>query len=167
MKKIIILLFIVSIGYIFLNKNEEIIIPNKAIRFRVIANSNSLEDQREKEIIKEKVEEEVYNLINGTTSSEDVRSLIKNNMESIEKIVNDYKVDYKINYGYNYFPVKNYKGVLYPAGNYESLVITLGEGIGDNFWCVLFPPLCLMENNKEDVGEVEYRSFVKDLLDKF
>ena len=56
---------------------------------------------------------------------------------------------------------------MYQAGNYESLVITLGQGMGDNFWCVLFPPLCLLDNDKEDVGEVEYKMYVKNLLDKF
>ena len=63
--------------------------------------------------------------------------------------------------------MKHYKGVLYPAGNYESLVITLGEGLGDNFWCVLFPPLCLLDNEVQDTSEVEYQLYVKKLLDKF
>ena len=67
----------------------------------------------------------------------------------------------------NYFPSKNYKGVLYQAGNYESLVITLGEGLGANFWCVLFPPLCLLDNETEDVSEVEYKFYVKKILDEF
>ena len=56
---------------------------------------------------------------------------------------------------------------MYPAGNYDSLVITLGKGAGSNFWCVLFPPLCLLDNEKEDVGEVDYKFYVKKLLDRF
>ena len=57
-----------------------------------------------------------------------------------------------------------YKGIYYEEGEYESLVITLGEGIGNNFWCVLFPPLCLIDENEE---EVEYTSFIKELIDKY
>ena len=63
---------------------------------------------------------------------------------------------------------KNIKELLikYKEGNYESLVVTLGDGSGDNFWCVLFPPLCLLE--AEDTNnEVEYKFFVKELIDKY
>ena len=167
MKKIIIILFILSLGVMFSKKEEDILIPNNAIRFRVVANSNSLSDQQEKLVIKENIEKEVYNLISSANNSEDVKALINNNIDQIKKIVDKYNVKYDINYGYNYFPTKNYKGVMYQAGNYESLVITLGQGMGDNFWCVLFPPLCLLDNDKEDVGEVEYKMYVKNLLDNF
>ena len=167
MKKGIIILFLVSLGIIFMNQDEEIIIPNDAIRFRVIANSNSVEDQEEKTIIKDKIEQEVYALINGADNTSEVRSLIQDNMEEIEAIVDTYQVPYTISYGNNYFPSKNYKGVMYPEGNYESLVITLGEGAGNNFWCVLFPPLCLLENSKQDVSDVDYQLYVKKLLSGF
>lgn len=150
-----------------MNDDEEIIIPNDAIRFRVIANSNSVEDQTEKMIIKEKIEQEVYALINGANTTSEVRTLIQDNMEEIEAIVDTYQVPYTINYGNNYFPSKSYKGVMYPAGNYESLVITLGKGAGNNFWCVLFPPLCLLENSKQDVSDVDYQLYVKKLLSGF
>ena len=167
MKKIIIILFLISLGFIFGKQEEEIMIPGEAIRFRVIANSNTLEDQAQKLAIKEQVEKEVYNLINGAENTSEVRNIIKNNMDTIENIVNDYQVPFQINYGNNYFPSKTYKGILYPAGNYESLVITLGEGAGNNFWCVLFPPLCLIENSDTDVSDVDYQLYVKKLLDQF
>ena len=167
MKKIIIILFIFSLIIIFNSKEKDIIIPNNAIRFRVIANSDNIKDQNEKMIIKEKVEQEVYKLINGANNTSKVRNLIHDNMDDIKKIMDSYNVKYNINYGYNYFPNKNYKGVMYKAGNYESLVITLGEGLGQNFWCVLFPPLCLLDNQKEDVSDVEYQLYIKKLLDKF
>ena len=89
------------------------------------------------------------------------------------KIVNDklknigYNKKYTINYGYNYFPKKKYKGITYKEGNYESLVITLGEGKGENFWCVLFPPLCLIEADETNNDNVEYKFFVKELIDKY
>ena len=53
------------------------------------------------------------------------------------------------------------------GGIYESLVITIGEGNGDNWWCVLFPPLCLLEAEKTEIEEVEYQFFVKKMLTKF
>lgn len=167
MKKIIIVLFLVSLGFIFMNQDEEILIPGEAIRFRVIANSNTLEDQTEKLAIKDQVEKEIYNLINGAGNVSEVRDIIQSNMDTINDIVSSYQVPYQISYGNNYFPSKTYKGIIYPAGNYESLVITLGEGAGNNFWCVLFPPLCLLENSNADVSDVDYQLYVKKLLDQF
>lgn len=167
LKKVIVVLFLVSLAFIFSNHDEEIIIPNNAIRFRVIANSDSVEDQMKKMEIKSAVEKEVYALINGENNAIEVRNIIEDNMDTIKDIVEEYNVPYNINYGNNYFPSKTYKGVMYPAGNYESLVITLGDGVGANFWCVLFPPLCLIDNSKEDISDVDYQLYVKKLLKGF
>ena len=167
MKKVIVVLFLVSLAFLFSNHEEEIIIPNKAIRFRVIANSDSVEDQMKKMEIKSAVEKEVYTLINGEDNISQVRNIIEDNMDTIKDIVEEYNVPYNINYGNNYFPSKTYKGIMYPAGNYESLVITLGDGIGSNFWCVLFPPLCLIDNSREDISDVDYQLYVKKLLKGF
>lgn len=167
LKKLIIGLFLVTIFFIFTNKEDEILIPSNAIRFRVVANSNTLKDQTEKKNIKKSVEKKVYDLINTASNTDEVRYILKNNLQEIDNIVSSYEVPYNINYGYNYFPSKSYKGVLYGAGNYESLVITLGNGLGNNFWCVLFPPLCTIDESTEDLSNVEYKSYVKELIDKF
>ena len=98
---------------------------------------------------------------------------IQNNLHNFDKIITEsikdesYKDNYNISYGINYFPEKEYKGVIYEEGDYESLVITLGDGLGDNFWCVLFPPLCLLEAEETDTDEVEYTSFIKEIIDKY
>ena len=56
----------------------------------------------------------------------------------------------------------------YKEGNYESLVITLGEGMGKNWWCVLFPPICLLEAEEDqESSEVEYKFFLQELIDKY
>ena len=65
----------------------------------------------------------------------------------------------------NYFPEKEYKGIYYEEGEYESLVITLGNGIGENFWCILFPPLCLVD--EEETTDIEYTSIIKELINKY
>lgn len=167
LKKIILILFFISMAFIYFEQDAEILIPGEAIRFRVIANSNTVTDQTEKMMIKEQVEKEVYELIENASNTADVRNIIKNNMSTIESIVSDYQIPYQIDYGNNYFPAKSYKGVVYPAGNYESLVITLGNGAGNNFWCVLFPPLCLLENSEEDISDLDYQLYVKKLLQGF
>ena len=80
----------------------------------------------------------------------------------MNKIVSLYTNDYNIKYGLNYFPEKKYKNVIYPEGNYESLVITLGEGVGENWWCVLYPPLCLID---EENDNIEYDLYIKKIFE--
>ena len=105
---------------------------------------------------------------------DEARSLLKNNTISLEKSIeetllqNNMNPIFDINYGMNYFPEKIYNVVEYKAGEYESLVVTLGEGVGDNWWCVLFPPLCLMEAEEvKDSEKIEYKFFVQELIDKY
>ena len=145
MRKILIIMTII-VSLLVINKEEQIIIPKESIRFRVIANSNSKEDQLLKKEIVKNLNNEIINIQNNNSITE-TRSYIKANTKRIEDIVsttlknNNSQKSFSINYGDNYFPQKIYKNVVYEEGEYESLVITLGEGSGKNFWCVLFPPL--------------------------
>ena len=145
------------------NKNEEIIIPMDAIRVRIIANSNSAIDLYEKKMLKEEIKSDLYNLVSHANNSEEAGASIKNNIDMIKEIVNNKTNNYKIDYGKNYFPKKVYKGVVYPEGEYDSLVITLGSGQGENWWCVLYPPLCMIDDNNTTT-DVEYRLLVTRLL---
>lgn len=167
MKKLIIALFLVTVLILVNKKETKILIPEDAIRFRIIANSNKIEDQTQKIKIKEEMEPVIANILSTSNSLDETRKEIKNNMYEVKDILNKYDISYKINYGFNYFPEKNYKGVTYKAGEYESLVVTLGDGLGDNWWCVLFPPLCLLEASEDDYEDVVYTSYVKELLNKY
>lgn len=165
MKKIIVFLFIFVTSVTLINNKDNILIPDEAIRFRVIANSNELEDQTLKMEIKTEVEKELFELIKDANSIDDARNMIKNNLNLVKKILNEHNIEYDVNYGNNYFPEKEYKGIIYKSGNYESLVITLGEGIGDNWWCVLFPPLCMLDE-RQNLENTEYQFFAKELINK-
>lgn len=173
MKKIVIILSILTVIFVSGRTTDDLVIPDKSIRIRVIANSNSTKDQLLKKVVRNGVENEVISLLENVKSIEEAREVIKENIDSINKKVeevlekNNYNVSYKVNFGYNLFPEKKYKGVVYKEGYYESVVITLGEGEGDNWWCVLFPPLCLMETDESNLEEVEYKSFIKEILDKY
>lgn len=164
MKKIIIILFAFMAIVLLSNKTDEVIIPKSSIRYRIIANSNDKDDQ----ILKLKINEDVLPIIiksiNEVNNIDEAKTSIKNSIPNIKKILDNYNVDYQINYGNNYFPQKKYKNVLYEQGNYESLVISLDKAKGDNFWCVLFPPLCLIDTNNENV---EYESYVKKIINKY
>ena len=150
-------------------KND--IIPEEAIRIRVIANSNSDYDQNIKIKVKEQIESDMYNLLKNSKTIEEVRNKINSNVEKEKENIStvlkkeNYQLPFEINFGYNYFPKKEFKGITYKEGYYESLVVTLGEGLGDNWWCVLFPPLCMIE--AEDSTDVEYTSMVKEIVSKY
>lgn len=175
MKKVLILIIsLLSLIYLINNiQKEETIIPDEAIRFRVIANSNTIYDQNIKIQVKNVVQNKIFEIIKDSKSIEETRSKLKQNQEEIQNLVDetlkklDYDKDFTINYGYNYFPKKKYKGIEYKEGNYESLVITLGNGSGDNWWCVLFPPLCLIEADETNVSDAEYTFFIKEIIDKY
>lgn len=167
MKKVIIVLFLFTILINLNNKTEEYIIPADAIRFRVIANSNTIDDQNTKIQIKNNIENLLSSDILKSNSKTEAKQNIKNRLFDIEKILNNYQVSYKINLGQNYFPEKTYKGVTYPEGMYESLVVTLGSGSGENWWCVLYPPLCLMDGLTENQTDIEYKSFVQEIFKKY
>ncbi len=168
LKKIIVLLFFVTVLiYLTTGNTSGILIPSDAIRFRIIANSNSLEDQELKMKIREEIEPVFTQIMDSSNSKEETKKLIDQNMSKIEEIIEQYNVEYTINYGNNYFPEKEYKGIIYPEGNYESLVITLGSGLGNNWWCVLFPPLCLLEASEEESSNANYTFYIKEVLERF
>ena len=80
------------------------------------------------------------------------------------ELLEKYNIPYSINYGLNYFPEKNYKGITYEAGEYESLVISLGEASGNNWWCIMYPPLCLLEKNTSQNEKTEYKSYLWEII---
>lgn len=175
MKKIIlIVLALISIYITYNTSNEKVtvVIPSSAIRFRVLANSNSPRDQKIKEEVRDRLQSELYMLLENTKSINEARVLINDKIVEFRNIVEEELesegYSYNIDYGMHEFPEKTYKGVVYEAGEYESLLVTLGEGKGDNWWCVLFPPLCLLEaEEKADTNEIEYKSFIKEKLEKY
>lgn len=173
MKKVFVfILMLLILVSVYKKSNDSVKIPDSAIRFRILANSNSPRDQKIKEDIRDKMQKELYSLLQNPKSIDDSRKIINSNMSNFDEILKDSMKDieysYSIDYGMHYFPSKTYKGITYEEGNYESLLVTLGSGKGDNWWCVLFPPLCLLEaEESSDVKDVEYKSFIKEIIEKY
>ena len=173
MKKIIFVILIIFISiFMYVKVNASVIIPSDAIRVRVIPNSNSVIDQDMKEKVKDFVSGYMAIKLNGVTDVSEAKSIIDDSIDDLNREIKDifinngYDMDFDIKFGKNYFPDKSYKGVIYKNGEYDSLVIYIGNASGDNWWCVLFPPLCLLEADTTDTGEVEYKSMVMEIIDK-
>lgn len=166
MKKILYILSIIFLLIIFINMKNNQTIQDESIRFRIIANSNSLEDQNLKKLIKRELEINLFPLLQNSQSIYETRNIIHQNKNLIDEILSKYNVDYDINYGINFFPKKEYDDYVYQEGNYESLVIKLGEAKGNNWWCVMYPPLCLIDQNSNNKEDIEYKLYIKEILQK-
>ena len=167
MKKIVLVLAVI-IGILCINKTEKVIIPKESIRLRVIANSDYSKDQNlKKKIVKNLSTKfvETNNLKNIQETRNYINKKLPEFTEIVDKTIKENNSDknFKINYGKNYFPRKEYKNVIYEEGEYESVVITIGDWNGKNFWCVLFPPLCMLDED----SNIEYSSLVKEIIDKY
>lgn len=127
-------------------------IPDEAIRLRILANSDDEADQALKYVVRDEVNEYIESLVEQMTTIDDARATIREKLPEIEQIVMNTieregaHDDVQVEYGSNIdFPEKVYGPFVYPAGEYEAVMITLGEGKGANWWCVLFPPLCYLD----------------------
>ena len=165
-------IFLIILGLIIIEvysqNKTELSIPDSSIRLRVIPNSNNSKDINIKEQVKDYLETDIYTLLKDTNNIESARNIINNNISKIELNIdnifkdNNYNVPYEINFGNNYFPEKTYNGKIYEEGEYESLVIYIGDAQGDNWWCVLFPNFCLVDTKEKP----QYKSYLKELINK-
>lgn len=126
-------------------------IPQEAIRLRILANSDSPMDQVVKRLVRDEIVKAMNSWVTGPQTIEEARQSIIAHMPEIERITEEVLQSRGFDYGSSAelgmvpFPTKMYGNEVYPAGDYEALRITLGEGAGQNWWCVLFPPLCFID----------------------
>lgn len=152
-------LIVLSLGTIlslYIPKNEvvakeAIVIPGDAIRLRILANSDLESDQALKRQVRDAVNAQITLWVKDLTSLEKAKTVIHEKLPEIqaiaERVVADQGSDQsaKVKFGKVQFPTKLYGQFLYPAGEYQAILITLGEGKGANWWCVLYPPLCFLD----------------------
>lgn len=126
-------------------------IPTEAIRLRILANSDSAADQMVKRIVRDEIVKAMNGWATGPQNIEEARSTIQSKLPELEAIVagvlksRGFSYDSSAELGLVEFPTKMYGSKVYPAGQYEALLVTIGEGKGQNWWCVLFPPLCFVD----------------------
>jgi len=134
-------------------------IPQNAIRLRILANSDSPADQAVKRQVRDAVNKNITQWVQDLKTSNQAKQVIRAHMPelraTVERTLKQAHADstYKIKLGQADFPTKMYGNFVYPAGKYDALVVTLGDGKGANWWCVLFPPLCFLDfSNSEAVA---------------
>lgn len=141
------------------------------IRLHVIANSDSEEDQAVKLKVRDAVLKAAGELISVETAAEARGEIMRSGgalAEAAERTLRENGMDYgaSLYLGRFDFPDRTYGNELYPAGRYEALRVVLGEGAGQNWWCVVFPPLCLVTDEPEfnDDGSLVFKSFFEELF---
>lgn len=175
--------------------NEEI--PEDAIRLRILANSDSVRDQWIKNRIRDEIIAYMDQWVDTVDSKDEAEEELQGRIIQLEQVVREtlrrygFHYDFDLELGIVDFPLKIYGNKIYPAGDYHALRVTLGSGQGENWWCVLFPPLCFVElasadpsidkrvtgeegqvqgklaPNQDQADEVEVKYFALELFDKF
>ena len=147
-----ILLFIyISICAFSYAQNISMDIAESVFRLHVIANSDSNEDQNLKYIVRDNLLTYMNSICENCKSKEEAISMVQENKNIFQEIAtntikeNGYDYAVKINIGNFEFPTKNYGDISLPAGYYDALRVEIGEAKGQNWWCVMFPPLCFVD----------------------
>jgi stage II sporulation protein R len=139
-------------------------IPNHVLRLHILANSDSNADQALKLKVRDRILQESAGMLDGVKSREDAEKVVSQNLEKIRAIAQQevyhqsYRYPVKAELTNMYFPTRQYGNVTLPAGMYNALRITIGSGSGHNWWCVIFPALCL--------PAAEAPSKISDVLDQ-
>lgn len=162
-KMVIILIFLLfvytSICAISYAQTVSTDISENVFRLHVIANSDSKEDQDLKYIVRDNLLNYMNSICKDCTSKQEAIELVQENKNEFEKIALDtiakqgYSYNVNINIGNFDFPTKTYGDISLPAGNYDALRVEIGEAKGQNWWCVMFPPLCFVDVSSGIVPE--------------
>lgn len=154
-------------------------LSENTIRFHVLANSDSKKDQQLKMLVKDNIVNFIYENTASFKNIEETKNFIISNDKTIQSIaLNTIKsagYDYGITsyLGKSAFPDKTYGDIIFPKGTYTSYTLTIGNGKGHNWWCVLYPPLCFVdtatalvpdaskEQLKNSLSDTQYHTIVK------
>lgn len=159
-------IFISAISYVNAISNG---LEDGIFRLHVIANSDSKEDQNLKYIVRDNLIKYMNTISKDSKNKEEAIKIANEHLNDFYQIAKDTIQ----NYGYNYdvtveignfdFPTKNYGDISIPAGNYDALRVKIGEAKGQNWWCVMFPPLCFVNVTSGVVPE-ESKKLLEDEL---
>ena len=144
-------------------------IAESVFRLHILANSDSKEDQELKIKVRNSLLDYMNSLCSNCKSKEEAITLVEQNKENFREIAlntvkeNGYNYDVKINIGNFQFPTKNYGDISLPAGFYDALRVEIGEAKGQNWWCVMFPPLCFVDISSGIVPD-ESKKLMEDNL---
>jgi len=143
------------------------------LRLHIRANSNLAADQDVKYEVRQEIVNELTPIFSNVTSKRTAMETLNANLSRIEAAANRVLAAAGFNYTARaglrteYFPTRSYNEYSLPEGVYDALVVSLGTGEGDNWWCVVYPPLCFLENNIGGDSGVKYRSKLQEIIKRY
>ena len=168
----ILVVLVLIVGLCFCGFKKDEISNQEYLRLHIRANSNTTEDQNIKYKVKNVVVDLLTPIVVGVKNKQELQEILLQNEKSIEQSVDiylkengfDYGCDMKINN--EFFPTRSYQDVVLDADYYDALIINLGSGTGDNWWCVVYPPLCFVGDDINSKNIV-YKSKLKEIIYQF
>ncbi len=173
MRKIVIVAILLALIIVLLicfsNSNSS---NEQLLRIHIRANSNNDSDQQVKYIVKQCIVDYLVPYIASCNSVQDAMTVVSAQLQNIENLadatLSQYGYDYcsSVSLCQEYFPDRVYDGVAVPSGVYDALIVELGTGSGDNWWCVVYPPLCFV-GSEGSGNSIVYQSILYQLISQW
>ncbi|MBQ0099817.1 MAG: stage II sporulation protein R, partial [Firmicutes bacterium] len=170
MKKFLIIVCVLVIGTIvYIGLPQKSKIETEYLRIHIRANSNSEIDQSVKYQVKENIVLYLTPILSTVKDKKDAINKLESELSNIEKVADKTLMENGFSYTSNArikneeFPLRVYEDLTLESGFYDALILNLGEGKGDNWWCVVYPPLCFVKSN---AGYI-YKSKIKEIIENF
>lgn len=147
-------------------------LSSSVLRLHVIANSDSYEDQALKLQVRDKLLEYMSSMSSDISTKEGVLSFVQVHLYEFEQVAKKvvdgcgYDYDVRVSLGKSDFPTKSYGDMTFPAGTYDALKVQIGNSNGQNWWCVMFPPLCFVNITSAELPDESKESLKENLSDE-
>ena len=167
MKKYIIIFLVVIVVVITLASGVKVENEYEYLRIHIRANSNLEVDQAVKYEIKDQIVDFLVPYLADCQTKEQSQNIINQNLKQIEQIANsalkqkNFSYTSKASIKNEYFPTRVYDDLVLESGNYDALIVELGSAEGDNWWCVVYPPLCFVSSN----SKIVYKSKIVEIIE--
>ncbi len=171
---LIIISFLVLVGLLVFSQtgSNQSVQTSDYLRIHIRANSNSIDDQKVKYEIKDEVVKSLIPLLSDAKSKQQSIEIIRENLKLVESVANEVLKENGFLYTSQasikneYFPTRTYDTLTLESDFYDALILNLGTGQGDNWWCVAYPPMCFVAG-ADGSTEVVYKSKLVEIVKKF
>lgn len=176
MKKVLIIIGLALISLITIvgamNQTATMEQNSDILRIHIRANSNDGCDQSVKYEIKNNIVDYLIPKLANIESKQDVKNVILQNKLNLEGLADNILLQNGFNYKSNIkickeeFPTRVYNNVTFESGFYDAVIVELGNAVGDNWWCVIYPPICFTNYSNKNAQNVVYKSKIMEIIDK-
>lgn len=173
MKYLPIFLFLLLCGGVFIFNSNSKQSEYDYLRVHIRANSNSEIDQNIKYIIKDEVVDYITPYLIDCDTKQKSIDTITLLLKDIENVCDNILIKNGFTYTSNAkidaekFPTRSYDNITLEAGVYDALIIELGTGKGDNWWCIVYPPLCFVNKSETNAHNIQYQSYLIEIIKKY